>query len=163
MTSALVASYEPVARKESLERLAALPEQSNLTSESWDQVHAEVQRHFDKLESELRRRLSGFRTQSGLTRGQNSFVFSYRTFWLPETPVDPVTVGITFRPTEGGVLVEADASGDSRGDFIVELPQRIVAPSREEFLSAARQLGEELSHSTEQVAAALTDSLRTRE
>lgn len=163
MTSALVASYEPVARKGSLERLAALPEHPNLTSEPWDQVHAEIQGQFDKLEAELRLCLSGLQTQTGLTRGGKGFVFSYRTFSLPEATLDPVVVGLTFTPAEGGVRVEADASGESRGDFIVELPARMVAPYLEELLRATREFGEQLSRSTEQIAAALRDSLRTQE
>ena len=86
--------------------------------ETWTEVHDEVQRQFVILETEVRRKLPGIRVAAGRTQGERFFLFSYRTFSLPDSALDPVVAGITFTPAEQGVTVEADVSGEGIGDRI---------------------------------------------
>ena len=160
MTQATVASFQPVARKEYLDRLAALPPRPVVTAELWTQVHDEVQEQFVLLETEVRRRVAGIRVAAGRTKGDKFLLFSYRTFSLPDSDLDPVVVGMTFTPAHQGVTVEADVSGEQTGDRISSVPSKTVANSSEELLAAARESARKLCQSAEAIAAALTDPSR---
>jgi hypothetical protein len=151
-----------VARKEYLDRLAALPPGPALTPEVWREVHDEVQRQLVILETEVRRKLRGIRGAAGRTQGDRFFLFSY-TFSLPDSVLDPVVVGITFTPADQGVTVEADVSGEGNGDMIFFVPSKMVADSREGLLEAARESARELCRSAEVIAKALLDPTRVVE
>jgi len=126
----------------------------------WTEVHEEIQGQLVLLETEVRRKLAGVRVASGRTKGDKFFLFSYRTFSMPDSAVDPVVVGITFTRADQGVTVEADVSGEQTGDSISTLPRKTVANSREELLAAARESGRKLRQSAEAIAAALTNPSR---
>src|SRR5947209_2650153 len=126
MSEAAVASFPPVARKEYLDRLAALPPSPVLTPELWAKVHEEVQGQLVLLETEVRREVAEIRVHPGRTQGEKFFLFSYRTFSMPDSAVDPVVVGITFTPADHGVTVEADVSGEQSGDCVSILPSKSV-------------------------------------
>ncbi len=64
-------------------------------------------------------------------------LFSYRTFSIPHSVVDPVVAGLTFTPSAQGVTVDADVSGEQTGDCIASVPAKTVANAREELLAAA--------------------------
>ncbi len=160
MTLAAVASFQPVYRKEYLDRLAALPPKPAFTPEFWTTVHDAVQEQLGRLETAVRRRLAGIRVDSGRTRGNKFFLFSYRTFSLPDSGLDPVVVGMTFTPAHQGVRVEADISGEQSGDCLVSVPCKTVAQSRDELLATARESAQQLCQSAEAVANALKDPSR---
>jgi hypothetical protein len=152
-----------VARKEYLDRLAALPPGPALTPEVWSEVHDEVQRQLVILETEVRRKLRGIRGAAGRTQGDRFFLFSYRTFSLPDSVLDPVVAGITFTPAGQSVTVVADVSGEGNGDMIFFVPSKMVADSREGLLEAARESARELCRSADVIAKALLDPARVVE
>ena len=160
MTLATVASFQPVARKEHLDRLAALSPGPAFTPELWTKVHDEVQEQLVLLETEVRRKVAGIRVDAGRTKGDKFFLFSYRTFSMPDSAVDPVVVGITFTPAHQGVTVEADVSGEQTGDCISAVPGKTVVNSKEEVLAAACELARKLCQSAEAIASALNDPSR---
>ncbi len=160
MTPATVASFQPVARKRYLDRLAALPPREAFTPDLWTKVHEEVQAQLRDLESEVRRQLGGIRVVAGRTKGDKFFLFSYHTFFMPDSALDPVVVGMTFTPANQGVTVEADVSGEQTGDLISSPSRKTVGSSREELLAAARESARKLCQSAESIAAALQDPSR---
>ena len=160
MTLATVASFQPVARKEHLDRLAALPPRLAFTPELWTKVHDEVQEQLVLLETEVRRKVPGIQVTTGRTTGAQFLLFSYRTFSMRDSALDPVVVGMTFTPAHEGVTVEADISGEQTGDWISSVPSKTVAHSREELLAAARESARRLCQSAEAIAAALKDPSR---
>jgi len=160
MTLATVASFQPVARNEYLERLGALPSEPVLAPELWAEVHDEIQAQLGPLETEIRRRVPGIRVSTGRTSGEQFFLFSYRTFSKPGVDLDPVVVGMTFTSVDQGVNVEADASGEQTGGCISSVASKTVPPSREELLAAARESAGNLCQSAEAIATALTDPSR---
>jgi hypothetical protein len=155
MTVATVASFHPVARREYLDRLAAFPPRPAFSQELWTKVHDEVQKQLALLEAEVRRKVAGIRVDAGRTKGEKFFLFSYRTFSMPNSDLDPVVVGMTFTPAHQGVTVQADVSGEQTGDWISSAPSKTVANSREELLVAARESARRLCQSAEEIAVAL--------
>lgn len=163
MTLATVPSFQPVARTTYLDRLAALPPTPASTPELWTKVHDEVQDQLVLLETEVRRMVPGIRVIAGRTKGDKFFLFSHRTFSMPDSDLDPVVVGMTFRLAHHCVTVEADVSGEQTGDIILSVPSKTVVNSGEELLAAARELAGKLRQSAEAIAAALTDPSRRLE
>jgi hypothetical protein len=163
MTPTTVAFFPPVARKEYLDRLVAFSPRLARTPELWISVHEEVQEQLTSLETEVRRRVTGIRVDAGQTKGDKFLLFSYRTFSIPDSALDPVVAGLTFIPAQQGVTVEADVSGEQTGDWISSVPSRTVVNSREEVLVAARESAQKLSQSADAIAAALKNSSRTVE
>lgn len=160
MTLTNNATNQPVASNENTDRLAAFPPGPALTSEIWCEVHVEVQRQLAILETEVRRRLPGIQTAAGRTQGERFFLFSYRTFSMRDSALDPVVAGITFTPADQGVTVGADVSGEGNGDRIFLVPSKTVADCREGLLEAARESARELCRSGEAIAKALMDPAR---
>ena len=154
------ASFEPVARKEYQDRLELLPPNSESKSELWNQVHDEFQEQLAPLETAIRQKIDGVRVEPGRTRGEKFFLFSYRTFSIPGSAIEPVVVGLTFTPTHSGVIVEADASGERTGDIISSMPGETLAGERDELLAAARKSAEKLFQSADAIAAALQNASR---
>jgi len=160
MTPATAVWFEPVAQKKNLDRLAALPPGPAFTPKLWTEVHDEVQAQLEFLETEVHRKVAGIRVAPGRTHGDKFFLFSYRTFSLPDSAVDPVVVGMTFTPAHPGMTVEADVSGEQTGDWISAVLSKTVGNSREELLAAARESARKLCQSAEAIAAALTNPSR---
>jgi hypothetical protein len=157
----LATSYRPVARTEHLDRLAVLlPISPDTTEQLWSAVDGVVQAQLAILETEVRRQLAGVRVTSGRTQGDRFFLFSYRTFSMPQSGLDPVVVGVTFTPAHLGVTVEADVSGEQTGDIILSAPSKEVAHSREKLLATARDSAESVCQSAEAIAGALNDPSR---
>ena len=154
---------QPVAPKDSLDRHATQPSNQDGTSDLWTEVHTEVQSQLAILEGEVRRRVPAARATSGRTKGSRFFLFSYRTFAIPDSRLDPVVAGVLFRPADRGVAVEADVSGEYTGDCISPAFSATVANSKEELLTTARQLAQRLLESADVIAAALEDSSRKAE
>ena len=152
-----------MARKEHLDRLAALPSRPAFTPEFWTEVHDEVQEQFIVLETEVRRKIAGLRVNAGRTKGDTFCLFSYRTFSIPDSAVDPVVVGMTFTPASQGVTVEADVSGEQLGDVLSSVAKKTMAHSREELLATARESVRRFCGSAEVIAAALNDPSRRLE
>ena len=100
------------------------------------------------------------RVDAGRTEGNRFFLFSYRTFSMPHSTLDPVVAGITFIPARQAVTVEADVSGERTGDWISSVPSKTVANSREELVAVARDSARKLCQSADAIAAALTDPSR---
>ena len=100
------------------------------------------------------------RVDAGRTKGDKFFLFSYRTFSIPDSALDPVVVGMTFTARRHGVTVEADVSGEQTGDIILSLPSKTVADSDEELLAQACESARKLCESAEAVAAALANPSR---
>jgi hypothetical protein len=157
MSIAAPAYYPPVARKEGLERLDLAPKGA---SDLWSEVHDEVQAQLAGLESEVRDKLPAAQVRSGRTSGERFFLFSYRTFSLPESEIDPVVAGVCFTQAGPGIAVEADISGEHTGDVILSAPGKTVPNSPDELLAAARGAARKLCQTTEPIVAALSDPSR---
>ncbi len=97
---------------------------------------------------------------NGLTKGDRFYLFSYRTFSMPDSGLDPVVSGMTFRPAEEAVTVDADVSGEQTGDHISFVPSKTVANTRNELLAAAGESARKLCQSADAIAAALKDASR---
>ncbi len=158
--SLATAYFPPVVRKSYLDRLE-LPPRRVLAPELWADVHNEAQSHLEALATEVRRTLAGIRVDAGRTNGNNFYLFSYITFSMPDSAVDPVVVGITFTPAYNGVTVEADISGEQTGDPILSLPNISVAGLRKDLISAASTLARRLCQSAAAIEAAIKDDSRT--
>jgi hypothetical protein len=160
MTVASVETYQPVARTEYLGRLAILSSSETFGPELWAEVHDEVQASLMGLETEIGRKVPALRATAGRTKGDNFFLFSYRTFSTSDGVIDPVVVGLTFTPSGQGVTVEADASGEQTGDWISSVASKSVGSSRDELLAAIRESARKLCESNDAIVAALEDPLR---
>ncbi len=160
MTPATGTSYPPVARNEHLDRLAVSSSGPDAAPELWTEVHEETQAQLAPLETEVRRKVAGIRVETGRTVGNQFFLFTYRTFSMPDSDIDPVVAGITFTPAHDGVTVEADVSGEQSGDWISSAQGKTVASSRDELLWAARELARGLCSSAEAIADALKNPSR---
>ena len=152
--------FQPVARGEPLDGLAASRASIELTPESWARVHDEVQEQLGPLEVEVRKRLPGVRVTAGRTHGGAFALSSYRTFSLAGSDVDPVVVGVTFTTTVQDVTIEADISGEQTGDCILPAINRTAANSRDDLLTVARDLARTLGTSADAIVAALKDASR---
>ena len=159
MNFATVSSFPPVARNADLKRLA-MPPKPALAPELWSEVHDEVQKQLALLETDVRRNVAEIRVDTGRTRGGKVLLYSYRTFSVPQSSLDPVVVGMTFTPSHQGVAVEADVSGEQTGDIISSVPSKTVADSPEVLLAAARELAQTLCQSAGAIVSALNDPSR---
>ncbi|HEX3657910.1 MAG TPA: hypothetical protein VHV55_19130 [Pirellulales bacterium] len=112
------------------------------------------------LEADVRQKMPGIRVRAGHTSGRHFYLFSYRTFSMPDTALDPVVVGITFTSVEQSVTVEADVSGEQIGDCISSAVSKTVPSSKEALLAAARELAQNLCQSADAIVAALADPSR---
>ncbi|HEX7447413.1 MAG TPA: hypothetical protein VF306_07700 [Pirellulales bacterium] len=160
MASATTTAFQPVGRMEHLERLAILAESPAAAAALWDDVHESVQSDLALLEAEVRRTIPGVRVDIGRTHGGRFYLFSYRTFSLPDGHVDPVVAGVTFAPAPDGVTVEADVNGEQTGDWIAAVPCKTVVTSRDALLHAAHDSARRLCGFADAVAAALRDPSR---
>jgi hypothetical protein len=160
MTPTPTASLEPAARKEYLNRIAALSPWPGLTAELWNKVHEEIQEQLEILDTEVRQKMAGIRVVAGRTKGEKFFLFSYRIYSMPDSGIDPVVVGITFTQVERSVAVDADVSGEQTGDCISDISSKAIANSWQELLAVAHDSAEKLSHSAEAVAEAIQNQSR---
>ena len=151
-----MASFQPVPRM----GLEALSPRSELTPELWTNINDEFQERLKLLETEIRRQMPGVQVTTGRTKGENFFLFSYCTFSMPGSAIDPVVVGITFTPAHSDVAVAADASGEQTGDLIFSTPIKTVANSREELLATARTSAWERCQSAAAIVAAIQEASR---
>jgi hypothetical protein len=129
-------------------------------SDLWAAVHQEVQQQLAPLDADVRRRLPHVRATPGRTSGEQFFLFSYYTFSAPDSSVDPVVAGITFRPANGGATVEADISGETSGDCVFSLPSKTVSVANDDLIAVAQQLAQKLRAAVESVVTALLDPNR---
>lgn len=160
---ATAATYLPVARMENLDRLVVLREPRASAAQVWDDVHRKVQAELALLEENVRRKVPGIRVEAGRTQGAQFFLFSYRTFSMPDSEFDPVVAGITFTPADQGVVVHADVSGEQSGDYISSVPSKTVGDSAEDVIEAAGESARMLYESADVLAAAIVDSSRVIE
>jgi hypothetical protein len=151
---------QPIAGTDHLDRPSALSPKSDGSPDLWTEVHEQVQGQLAFLEREVCRRLAGVRVDKGRTKGDRFYLFSYRTFSIPESGLDPVVSGITFTPAQQGVAIEADVSGERTGDCIASVPSKTVAHSRQELLAAASESARKLCQSADAIAAALQNPSR---
>jgi hypothetical protein len=151
---------QPSIRTDDVDHAAAMPLASAVSPDLWTEVHGRVQGELALLESEVRQRVAGVHVDAGRTKGGGFYLFSYRTFSIPDSGLDPVVVGMTFTPVQQEVTIEADVSGEQSGDWISSVPSKTVSKSREELLAAARESARKLCQSAETIAAALKDSSR---
>jgi len=154
---------QPITRSDDVDHAAALPLGSAVSRDLWTEVHEQVQGELALLEREVRQRVADVRVDAGRTKGDGFFLFSYRTFSLPDSAFDPMVSGMTFTPAKEGVTVEADVSGEQTGDCISSVPSKTVGKSSDELLAAARDLARKLSQSTDAITAAMKDPSRTVE
>ena len=160
MTGASTESYyPPVSRFQYLPRLYVVHSSPD-AQDVWIEVHHVVQEQLAVLESDVRRSLAGVRATTGSTRGEHFLLFSYVTFSLPDSDIDPVVVGMTFKQADQGVDMEADVSGESTGDLISSVILRMALGSRKDLLAAVHESASELLQSVKAIAAALKNSSR---
>ncbi|MBI3412117.1 MAG: hypothetical protein HY040_27615 [Planctomycetes bacterium] len=152
----------PVAQTHNLNELECVPS-SDVSPDLWTVVHEQVQEQLALLESEVRRRVAEVRVDKGRTRGERYYLFTYRTFSIPGSGLDPIVTGVTFTPAKGSVSVDADVSGEQTGDCIATVPSKTVANSREDLLAAAGESAGKLCQWGEAIALALKDPSRRGE
>lgn len=155
-------SYAPVTRWTDLPRLAVVASSPD-TRGFWTEVHDGVQEQLALLEHDVRQYVAEVQVATGRTHGKHFLLFSYLTFSLSESDIDPVVVGLTFTQADQGIDVQADVSGEQIGDLISSVPNRMVPDSRDTLLAAARESAQELRQSAKAIAASLRDSSRTVE
>jgi hypothetical protein len=143
------------AQAENLDRAVPLSSVVDGAADFWTEVHEQVQRQLAVLETEVRGRVAGVRVDQGKTQGKQFYLFSYRTFTVPNSGLDPVVSGITFAAAEEGVTIEADISGERTGDLIFSVASKTVANRREEVLAATDEVARKLCQSAEAIAAPL--------
>lgn len=160
MTPATIAPFEPMDRREYLKVLEASAPWPALTPELWNQIHDEVQEQLQLLETEVHRKTPEIRVNADRTKGDSFFLFSYRTFSVPDSDLDPVVAGITFTPAPHGVTVEADVSGEQTGDCLLSLSSKTFANSLEELLAVAHKAAARTCQAADAIVAALKDSSR---
>lgn len=153
----------PLARTRHLDGLANATPGSDFPADWWAEVHEQVQAQLARLESEVRRRLPGVCVVCGRTRGDRFYLFSNRTFSLPQSDLDPVVSGVTFTPAGQGVAVEADVSGERSGDCLFSIPRQAAAKTREAVLAAVGEVARRLCGEAEAITAALQDAARVVE
>lgn len=151
---------QPVAETNEWDRLAGSSPGSEPRADVWTEVHEHVQAQLARLESEVRRRVPGVRVDKGRTKGGRFYLFSYLTFSMPGSGLDPVVTGITFTPADEAVTIEADVGGEQSGDPIYSSPTKSVPNSRNEFLAAAADSAREQCQCADAIAAALKDESR---
>lgn len=135
---------------------AAIPPEAD---DLWTMVHDEVQSTFDRLESAVRHHLKDVDVSAFRTQGDKFYLFTYRTFSMPDAN-DPVVVGITFSPQSDGITIEADVSGEQTGDSIFSLPIKSIPMSKDRILAVARVLAANLCQAAERIVNALRDPNR---
>ena len=157
MSAASVETYEPVARTEYLGRLAILPAGG---TELWDDVHHDVQESLATIETEIRRKVPALRATAGCTKGDNFFLFSYRTFSTSDSLIDPVVVGVTFTPFKAGR--DSRSGRQRRADRRLDLIRgsKTVDNSRDEIMAAARDSASKLRESADAIVIALKNPVR---
>jgi hypothetical protein len=161
MMSTFTKCFEPVGRDEYLAQLLVFgaPTQG-LPDEFWDEVHDQVQVILRRLDEDVCHQVSGIRVAGARTKGRNFLLFSYRTFERRDDAIDPVVAGITISASGDNVFVEADISGEERGDLIATAPRRTVVSSQPAVVAAAREVATELASFGRQLAAAMCDEGR---
>lgn len=151
---------QPVAPTDQWDRLAGSSLGSEPRADLWTDIHDQVQGQLTRLESEVRARVPGVRVDKGRTKGDRFYLFSYLTFSIPGSGLDPVVSGMTFTPADQAVTIEADVSGEQTGDPIFSAPTKSVANSSQELLAAAADSARKLCQSADVIAAALKDESR---
>jgi hypothetical protein len=141
-------------------------DQSDETDEFWIAVHEDVQKVLEYLAVSVLELLPEVQVVSGFTQGTGYYLFSYKTFFLAGSEIDPVVAGVTFSKEKNfGVSIEADISGEQRGDLI-SLPITIVSSigrlQEKDAMYLAFGLGA-LPEYAEQLVAALRDTARVAE
>jgi hypothetical protein len=147
-------------QREYLDRIDSVCPTPPSTDDLWNEVHDEVQQQLACLETEVRRKLATVRVAAGRTTGSSFFLFSYRTFSLPDSGLDPVVAGLTFTPDGEGVRVEADVSGEQTGDLLASWPSKTVAASRAELLAAVSEAARLICQAADAVVVALGEKTR---
>jgi hypothetical protein len=152
-TSARGSESERVAVEDSQPPRAADPD--------WNTTHAEVQGLLAALDRAVEARVPGVRIDSGRTSGRGFFLFSYRRFAPPQqSRIDPVIAGMTFKPLDDRIAVEADISGEESGDILEAYDTGVVSPTSLSVLHHAREIAQRMASAGNRVAAALTDTAR---
>ncbi len=160
MMATLTERYYPaVPQWKHLERLAVFSPGLD-AREPWIELHEGVQEQLAALESDVRQSMSDVRVTSGSTRGKMFLLFSYRTFSLPDSDIDPVVAGVTLTQTDQGVNVEGDVTGEQTGDMIFSPPKRMTPNSHDELLATARESARQLSQSARAIVTALNNPSR---
>ncbi|MBW3598251.1 MAG: hypothetical protein KY475_13390 [Planctomycetes bacterium] len=152
-----VASFAPVGSNDYLDRLGVLPPQPDFPPKVWTAVHHAVQEELAALEVAVRRKTPQLSVRRGHTTGESFFLFSYVSFSTSDPARDPVVAGVTFTPTERGVTLEADVSGEQSGDYVASSRIETVAGDNDELLATARELTRYLCQSAEAIAAAINE------
>jgi hypothetical protein len=131
---------------------------TNLSQVDWDLVYEAIQAIFEPMAEAIHRRRPDTRSRANRAAAHAFFLFAYRVFDVPmDHAIDPVVVGVEFAPapTNGGVLVRGDISGEESGRIYFELDESEVPSARAVVLEAARQTATQLSNQVEVVIEAL--------
>lgn len=143
--------FSPISRIEGLERLDLI---------DWDEVHNSVQAILQDLDRSVRQAHSQVKICEGSNHSGAWSLFTYRVYGPAEgSLVDPVVVGITFSPTQAGVIIRADMAGEEGGDILLELPPR-KAIGKLAIQETARDLAERLVKEGLRIGRALQDAGR---
>ena len=128
------------------------------------ELHDCVQRKLVLLDDFIRQRVPDVVICAARTTGKQFLLFTHRTYSSPShDSIDPVVVGLTFKRTDSGVVIEADASGEETGDLILPLPRQVCSPVRAELIESAISLATQLVTANERIAAAVLDPSRRRD
>ncbi len=153
-------SFPPGAGDDCFDQFQVSIDPAKAPPELWTGAHDAVQSELARLEAAVLRKLPTARAYAGRTTGREFFLFSYRTFSVPEAAIDPVVAGVTIKPAPHGIAIEADVSGEHLGDSISSIDRSATVNSANGVLDAAKRLAEEIGGSTKSIAAALRDASR---
>lgn len=148
------ATYEPDCQTDGFERLE-LPE--------WTEINDAIDTALKALDRSVRIKYPDVDVSSGCNAGRAWQLYSYRVYRpRNDTNVDPVVVGINCSSEGTDTLLHGDICGETLGDIIFELPDR-MATGKLAVLNAARDLSDALAQRADLVAGALANVARRPE
>jgi hypothetical protein len=130
------------------------------TAADWDRVHESVQAALRPLAEIVRRRWPMVASSGGRTSTKLLPLFSHWTFEPQEgSGLEPVVVGVDFRPAEGQITVTGDITTEETGRILFDRGcRREVPPSLADVIAAARDVAATLAAQTAVLAEALVPS-----
>jgi hypothetical protein len=128
-------------------------------SELWNAVHEAVQSTLAPMDPLLLAEFPDLRVTGGSSTGKAFTLFSYRSYAAGD--LEPVVVGVLFRPDGHGFLAGGDVSGESSGEVLHEISPVTVRSNPTDIVQAAQRIAADLSAAIDPVREALLNPSRT--
>jgi hypothetical protein len=128
-------------------------------SELWNAVHESIQTALQRMDALLRAEFPELRITGGKSTGKAFTLFSYRSYAAGD--LEPVVVGVMFRPAGDGFLASGDISGESTGEVFYEVAPLSIAPNPSDITQAAQRIAIDLAAAVGPVREALLHPSRS--